>query len=871
MRVSLAFAVAMATFLLGCGDDGDGDDAPPSCAPALPPDGDPTGHPMPLGASATEARAGRITSTDQLPATTLGLATWRVGDYVLANDKVAIVIEDVGDSDLYDPWGGRPVGLALVRGGAMVQPADFGEFFVMVGRTTVVTEAVTVVEDGTGGGPAVIRARGRLAPLPFLDNLIMGLLPETFRDLEVAIDYSLAPGAEVVEMTLHVRSPREGDTPSGTQLHGLMYTKRMQAAVPDRGFTDDIANAPWAMLIDDDGASWAYAAASGPLGGSIAQSGFIGALNETWMIPRCAVTTRAHARLAIGGPGYDGLIDAIARIEGTPMRTIIGTVNDLPPGATARVHATRTGASTDAYLGRAPVAAGAGTFTIHVPAATAVTLTAFIDGAGAVASTISTDVAADAGTAILTAPPLATLQIDRVVDDAGATIPARVQVLPRSGGPAVPEIPEMFGEPTPPTGRFVTRFHDGTPMTIRLSPGPYHVVVSRGPEYELFQADVTATAGNVVTLAPALDHVVDTTGAQCGDFHIHTVRSNDAEDDGLYKLRAGLADGVELMVRSEHEWVESFQPEIDERGWERWAAGIGSIEMTSFEIWGHFGVFPLDPDPTAVNNGAPRWQTFPTAAAPDGDVVTLGPLEVFDTVRARPERPTIIINHPMGNGNYFGYVGLDPATAMVDVPEQWDEDFTLVEVFNDTSFDRARNGTVRAWFGLLDAGRPVFAVGSSDSHSVRGTPVGYPRTCVRLDTDDPRQVTGDLVRDQLAAGHATVTGGIFVDATVNGQGPGATVTTGPTAVVEIRVQAASWIDVDEMEVFVDGESVDLTAIIPGDADPGNPTVRLRSNVPVDVDPAGSWVVVVARGDSDLSPVHPGRDPFGVTNPIFLRR
>jgi hypothetical protein len=294
--------------------------------------------------------------------------------------------------------------------------------------------------------------------------------------------------------------------------------------------------------------------------------------------------------------------------------------------------------------------------------------------------------------------------------------------------------------------------------------------------------------------------------------------------------------------------------------------------MTSFEIWGHFGVFPLDPDPAQVNNGAPRWQTYPTAAAPDGDVVTLGPLEVFDTVRARPERPAIIINHPLGNGNYFGYVGLDPVTAVVDSPEHWDEDFTLVEVFNDTSFDRARNGTVAAWFGLLDSGRPVFAVGSSDSHSVRGSPVGYPRTCIQLGTDDPRQVTGELVRDRLAAGHATVTGGIFVDIVANGSArPGDTVTTGATASLAISVQAASWIDVDELEVFVDGASVATIAILPGDADPQTPSLRWRDTVTVDVATAGSWVVAVARGDSDLAPVHPGRDPFGVTNPIFLRR
>ena len=37
-------------------------------------------------------------------------------------------------------------------------------------------------------------------------------------------------------------------------------------------------------------------------------------------------------------------------------------------------------------------------------------------------------------------------------------------------------------------------------------------------------------------------------------------------------------------------------------------------------------------------------------------------------------------------------------------------------------------------------GAQVFAVGPSDSHGISTAPVGYPRTCITLGTDDPRQV-----------------------------------------------------------------------------------------------------------------------------------
>jgi hypothetical protein len=367
-----------------------------------------------------------------------------------------------------------------------------------------------------------------------------------------------------------------------------------------------------------------------------------------------------------------------------------------------------------------------------------------------------------------------------------------------------------------------------------------------------------------------MDRVVDTTGVQCGDFHIHTHRSNDSGDDPTNKLRSALADGVELPVRTDHEWVDSFQPLIDELGVNAWALGIGSIEMTSFQVWGHMNVFPLDPDPTRVNAGAPAWQTFPTADDPDAPLETLSPVDVFDDVRARPEQPVIIINHPTGGTEYFDYAGFDPETGLVDRPEYWDEEFTLVEIFNDTSWLGAREGRVEAWFSLLDSGRPIFAVGSSDSHGISSSPVGYPRTCIEVGTDDPSSLTADVVRDQLAAGHANVSGGIYLDVAVGAAGPGDTATgTGTTANVSIKVQAATWVDVDELEIVVDGVGT-IVPIEPGDADPVDPVIRFEQDVPITVAAGGSWVVVGVYGDADLEPVHPGRRPFAASNPIWIQ-
>src|SRR5262245_8021081 len=133
-------SIAILSLLLipaACGSDEamPPDAGPPPCTPpAGPAIGSLDGHPGPLGAGPNRARAGRIDAAD-LPAVPSGLITWKGGDFVLANDRIAIVIEDVGDSDLYDPWGGRPVGMARVEGGVLVEPSNFGEFFILTGRS----------------------------------------------------------------------------------------------------------------------------------------------------------------------------------------------------------------------------------------------------------------------------------------------------------------------------------------------------------------------------------------------------------------------------------------------------------------------------------------------------------------------------------------------------------------------------------------------------------------------------------------------------------------------------------------------------------------------------------------------------------------
>ncbi|MEO8703174.1 MAG: CehA/McbA family metallohydrolase [Kofleriaceae bacterium] len=851
--------LACVVVVVACG----GDDVDPVCPTAQGPFavGDPTGHPDPLGAGPSEARAGRVRGTD-LPAVPSGLITWQDGDFILANDKVALVIEDAGDSDLYDPWGGRPVGLARVVNHALVEPNNFGELFLLTGRSTVMTDSVTVIADGSDGGSAIVRARGKLHPVPFFEAVIAVVYSEPWLDIDAAIDYELAPGAEHVDIRYRFASARGEPEELPSVAHAFMYTKRTPVFQPGRGFDGDVNGAPYLALIDDAATSWAYIPGEGALGSSLAVSGFLGAFSDGFTMPACDTLERLHAKIVIGGPGLDGVQAATARVRNEAQRAITGTVTRTGGGAIAGIDVHAIDATTDAYLTRARTDA-TGAFTLHVPATANVRLDSVRVGEPMVA----TDAGSGTGPIAITMPRLGSVHV--IATENGAAVPVRVQIVPGTGS-TVAEIPARYGEPERPGGRQLVTFALTGDTTLALPAGSWQVIVSRGYEYELVRQTVTIAAGATVTVDAAMDRSVATVNEQCADFHIHTWRSNDSGDVALDKVAQAVADGLELPVRSDHEFVADFSAEIAQLGVGAFANGMASVELTSFEVWGHMGVFPLTPDPTAVNNGAPQWQTYPTPAAPDRVFATLPAPQVFDMVRARPESPLVIINHPRGGANYFDYVGFDPATGLADNAEEFDTKFTLVEVFNDSGWTANRAGNVADWLGLLRAGRKVFAVGSSDSHGLTTSPVGYPRTCIALGTDDPTTVTSTLVRDQLAGGHSAISGGIYVTARLGTAGPGDTVTgAGSPMQVQITVRAATWIDVDAIEVIVDGVTVDTIPIMPGDADPGDPTIRFAKSIPIQTVAIGGFVVIAAFGDAPLEPVHPGRIPFGVTNPIFV--
>jgi hypothetical protein len=866
--VSLAFVLAAGLLALpgavACSSD-DSADTDAAIAGQCPTEsttfdvGDPTGHADPYGAAAAaQARAGRLTDESMIVQSAHGRQKIRVGDFVLANDKVAVVIEDAGLSDGYVQFGGEI--LAIDKVGSDGRPmglSKYVESLITLSNETVEPTSVTVMNDGSDGKAAVVRATGQLRGLPFLDGALGALFYRHY-GLEVAFDFVLEPGAEKILLRLGIINPSVEAVDFAAdgfsdELHGFFQKSHNQLATKEFGFGEASGEIEWAAFISGEW-NFAWRLPEGKkLYAELEISGFQYMSAPGFVAKGCGTTWRDHVEIIAGGPNFDGLIEAIRRVDGeAPGREIRGLLVDAEgaPVPNAWVHVEDAQGN---YLSRARADVN-GAFTAHGVVGDTTVL--FPDQLGGKLASVS--VSADQVETEIALPAASTLNV--VVTDASTKqgMPVRIQVIPEDG---VVGWPSSYGVPNERDGRLYQEFAMTGAARLEVPPGEHRVIVSRGFEWEMFDGKVTVRAGETVDLDVELLHSVDSTGVMCADFHIHSHQSADSNDPIPWKVKSAIADGLEIPVSSEHDWVVDFQPVIEDLGVAEWAFGMPSSEMTSFE-WGHMGVVPLLPRPDALNNGAINW---PGRTPPD----------VFEEIQNLPEDPILIINHPSDGSfaSYFSSSSLDRETGE-GREGRWSTNFDAIEVFNSSDFDRNRNDSVTDWFVLLNHGYTFWAVGSSDSHHLRGSPVGYPRTCIDFGHDDPTRLTRDIVRDRIATGAMTISGGLLMTVVgPDGAGPGATVTagalgidSGSSADFVVTVQGPSWVQGDTLEIIVDGVTQQTVPLMPLGDGPSNVYVN---NVKVNFDDSRdrSWVVFHAKGVGDLRPLH-NEPVFAASNPVF---
>lgn len=507
-------------------------------------------------------------------------------------------------------------------------------------------------------------------------------------------------------------------------------------------------------------------------------------------------------------------------------------------------------------------------------------------------------------------------------------VPARLTIICDGDCPNQPSMTEadvaFHGKPS----NFAAVIYGGPDgiLEAEVPPGDYRVVVSRGIEWSMWPADATDTGGIEVSLGPdetveldaEIARVVDTQNAYSGDFHIHSITSPDSTVPFNDRVLNFVAEGVDLMVSTDHDYISDYRPTITELDADPWIQAISGNEVTTADL-GHFNAFPLEQDLSHSRGGALDWG--------GGDSYTLTPEQLYAAFQEAPGEQVIQVNHAAGLGliklaqadvlRGVSYADrekhrLPPFEGDPKVPGDtgiWSDDFTAMELMNGNARTRFyRLG--RWWMTMIGRGFAPTGTAVTDTHKLYADLGGVPRTYVFLsaehgcgdrryaDLADYDAFVADYVQ-QTNLGNALGTNGPFFGVTLENAaqeqaGLGETIASqGDTVTAKIALQMPEWMTVDSIDVYLNPDSDDVitrpgqviedpippTANVPVTWDPlthvevvktGGVEHRVRKQtVEIPLDTAeDAFVIFVVKGDTSMWPLV-GTRPFAFSNPVFI--
>lgn len=456
------------------------------------------------------------------------------------------------------------------------------------------------------------------------------------------------------------------------------------------------------------------------------------------------------------------------------------------------------------------------------------------------------------------APPSRTATVTvRLTDEVGRPIAAKLSFRGLEG-----TSDPNFGNDGDETGvsRFVWSGNGRFERTLR--PGKYEILGTAGIERDLARFVVKLGDGEQRELQGSLPRVVETPGWISADLHLHQAASVDADIACSTRVVSVAAEGVELAAATDHYVVTDYAPSVaallESGALARPILTVAGTEVSTVgHRFGHFNLFPMPLDEEV-------------------EYADTTPRALFADMRRASPGGILQVNHPRWDKiGYFWRYKLDPKTGRVppQFRDEYDASFDALEVFNglDATSEPKIRLVIMDWLHLLGQGHRYTATGNSDSHKLAFHDPGVPRNMIHWGTsttdDDDLAADPAAVMEAVKRGEVTVTTGPILDVDVLGVGPGGTVRGRGTRVpMRIRVRAAPWIDVREVEVLV-GSNAARVRWIP--IKERTSVVRLDTTFDLVV-PGPTFVVVLAKGARDLPNVHlPRVRPFALANPIWI--
>ncbi len=396
---------------------------------------------------------------------------------------------------------------------------------------------------------------------------------------------------------------------------------------------------------------------------------------------------------------------------------------------------------------------------------------------------------------------------------------------------------------------------------IDLPVGTYLVVASRGPEYTLDQKVLEVLKNSRENLLFKIDKVVDTKGFVSLDPHIHTLNS-DGRVSLSEKIQSIVAEGVEVAVFADHNFITDVKPTLGETGLDHHLTGICGVEV-SIDGMMHYNSYPLVPKKEETNNGAIN---------PLADFVS----PLFRLSRSQGPEVLIQINHPRREkSGYFSSYNLDPESA-ARADKGFDLSFDAVEVINGSSADAENSDSIKDWLHLLNRGHYFPLVASSDSHGIDKREPGYFRTYVLYNGKRGKNFDERTLIQAIKKGRSFGSNGPFVHLKINDlYSYGETLTDKDGEIdIQIRLQSAPWVSPHEVRLLVNGKRTRGFPVAKTKGKATDVTKKLKMKLTQD-----AYIIAEVTGQSSLYPVTQHKSytglskdaimPFALTNPVFV--
>jgi hypothetical protein len=816
----------------------------------------------------------------------------REGDVLLQNAAVRLVIQGPGRNLAVNPYGGNLIDADVARAGPAMRDAfgELGLFLNLAGTSAADTVELIPPDPAAGRCEASVIVRGGYALADYINPttgialLFPGLSAvdlDAPHPLQIELTYTLRPDASHVELDLQLTNV--GDQPTPALVSWLVDAGLVDPFLQkSNGF--DVGTIASGELLALEGRDQAYVflPLTEPRVPGRGLIGLVGAYgvghtaslpdllgfpdSAPWLEPGASLSARAAFIVA---PDLATALPIAWELLGEPAcEPVRGVVREQ--GSELPIAGVEVTASTAPESGSPVDLANTttdveGAFSFCLPPGP-VALIAGQEGrpyAGGAEVPPELRVTAPDEAVSLLLPPTGALR-GTVTDGDGGPLPCRLTVVGLDPSPPSPRLGGDGFDPLAPGIAAVVDSLTGD-FDLRLEPGDYTLWVSRGPEYDVVVSQVTVQPDQVATFSGALHRVLDTTGFLSGDFHVHAQASTDATVRDEARVRNMLAEGVEILVATDHAYVTDYQPIIEALGQSSRITSVPGQEITTFD-YGHYAGFPLPVDVTVANQGAIDW----TGQSPDDILALAGVPE---------QRAVVQLNHPRAipapgtladyfttldlqfdaTGPFVGANAIDPLTVRLDANDRLlSTGFVAMEVMTWVNVQGLSD-----WFNFLNAGVRFTATGNSDTHTTRVESSGWPRNFVLLDHDDPATVDPQQLVDALYDGRSTVSFGALADLRATGLGSarlGGTLRPDAQGQLTLTatVQAAAWAPFDRVEL-IDGASGEVVAVLSGTpaAEPFGGGERLLATLSEVVKPASdTWYAVRVTGSAGLFPVVP---------------